>query len=147
MRIRKATYKDKLQWSALRTELWPKAKSEELKNEVGKMLKNFNWGIFVAEHEGKLVGFIECSIRDKAPGCETNRIGYIEGWYVAPEFRNQGVGSKLVKSGERWAKKMGCKEMASDTTSNYPLSPAAHRALGYQEVKRKFFYRKSLSQE
>lgn len=49
-----------------------------------------------------------------------------------------------MEAGEQWARYKGCTEMASDTTSNYPLSPAAHRALGYQEVKRKFYYRKSL---
>jgi aminoglycoside 6'-N-acetyltransferase I len=145
VRIRKVSQKDKLQWVALRAQLWPKAELDQLRNEVDRMLEDANWGIFVAEHEEKIVGFIECSIRDKAPGCHTNRIGYIEGWFVVPRFRNKGVGARLVESGERWAKEMGCVEMASDTTSDYPLSPNTHKALEYQEVKRKFYYRKSLS--
>ena len=32
----------------------------------------------------------------------------------------------------------GCREMASDTDPSYPISPAAHAALGYQEVQRCF---------
>ena len=145
MRIRKVSQKDKLQWVALRAELWPEADLDQLRNEVHKLLEDANWGIFVAEREGKIVGFIECSIRDKAPGCHTNKIGYIEAWFVVPQFRNRSTGARLVESGERWAEEMGCVEMASDTTSEYPLSPDAHKALGYQEVKRKFYYRKSLS--
>ena len=144
MRIRKVSQKDKLQWVALRAELWPKADLDQLRNEVHKLLEDANWGIFVAEHEGKIVGFIECSIRDMAPGCHTNRIGYIEAWFVVSQFRNQGTGARLVESGEKWAKEMGCVEMVSDTASEYPLSPDAHKALGYQEVKRKFYYRRSL---
>jgi aminoglycoside 6'-N-acetyltransferase I len=100
--------------------------------------------VFLAEQQDEAVGFIACCIRDKAPACETDKIGYIEGWYVTPEFRKTGVGRKLVEKGEQWAREMGCTEMASDTTSNYPVSPAVHNALGYQEVKRKFYYRKSL---
>jgi aminoglycoside 6'-N-acetyltransferase I len=144
MQIRKATVKDKTAWVDLRTQLWPRANPDELRAEADKLLEVSNWAIFLAENEGKAVGFIECSIRDKAPACETARIGYIEGWYVNPEFRQKGVGRRLVERGEQWARDMGCVEMASDTTSNYPVSPAAHKALGYQEVKRKFYYRKSL---
>jgi hypothetical protein len=32
--------------------------------------------------------------------------------------------------------------MASDTTPSYPISPAAHAALGYEEVER--YFRKDL---
>jgi aminoglycoside 6'-N-acetyltransferase I len=142
--IRKATGKDKTAWMRLRTQLWPRANPERLKDDGEKLLKEANWAVFVAEHERNMIGFIECSIRDKAPACETDRIGYIEGWFVAPEFRNQGVGRRLVEAGEQWARDKRCTEMASDTTSNHPLSPAAHKALVYQEVKRKFYYRKTL---
>ncbi|UCB53523.1 MAG: GNAT family N-acetyltransferase [Candidatus Zixiibacteriota bacterium] len=144
MQIRKVTAEDKPAWVDLRTQLWPGADPERLKEDAEKLLNDANWAVFVAEHEGKTIGFIECSIRDKAPACETDRIGYIEGWFVAPEFRNQGVGRRLVQAGEQWARDKGCIEMASDTTTNFPSSPAAHKALGYQEVKRKFNYRKLL---
>ena len=144
MEIRKATRQDTSEWVTLRTQLWPRANPDELRGDADKLLDDSSWAIFIAEHEGKVVGFIECSIRDKAPACETNRIGYIEGWYVPPGFRNQGVGRRLVQRGEQWAREMGCTEMASDTTSAYPSSPYAHKALGYQKVKRKFYYRKSL---
>jgi aminoglycoside 6'-N-acetyltransferase I len=144
MEIRRATKKDKTEWVNLRTQLWPRANLDKLEDDADKILEDINWAVFLAEHKGEAVGFIECSIRDKAPACETDRIGYIEGWYVAPESRRRGVGRRLVERSEKWAGDMGCTEMASDTTSNYPESPAAHNALGYQEVKRKFFYRKDL---
>lgn len=144
VQIRKAAVRDKTVWVDLRVQLWPESNPGELRDDVRKILEDANWAAFMAVNEGEVIGFIECSIRDKAPACETDRIGYIEAWFVAPEFRNQGVGRRLVEASEQWARHKGCTEMASDTTSNYPLSPAAHKALGYQEVKRKFYYRKSL---
>lgn len=144
VQIRKAAVRDKTAWVDLRVQLWPESNPGELRDDVRQILEDANWAAFMAVNEGEVIGFIECSIRDKAPACETDRIGYIEAWFVAPEFRNQGAGRRLVEAGEQWARYKGCTEMASDTTSNYPLSPAAHKALGYQEVKRKFYYRKSL---
>jgi aminoglycoside 6'-N-acetyltransferase I len=85
-----------------------------------------------------LCGLVEVSIRTSAPGCETDHIGYLEAWYVDPDWRNQGVGRALVEQAEAWARAEGCVEMASDTDPAYPLSPAAHAALGYEEVERYF---------
>jgi aminoglycoside 6'-N-acetyltransferase I len=44
----------------------------------------------------------------------------------------------LVEAAEKWASEQGCREMASDTNPDYPVSPAAHAALGYLEVERYF---------
>ncbi len=99
---------------------------------------------FVCERpDGKLCGLVEVSIRTSAPGCGTDHIGYLEAWYVDPDVRNHGVGRALVERAEVWARAEGCTEMASDTTPDYPLSPAAHAALGYAEVER--YFRKDLS--
>jgi aminoglycoside 6'-N-acetyltransferase I len=99
--------------------------------------------VFVAERpDGGLCGLLEVSIRSEAPGCTTDRIGYLEGWYVDPDWREQGVGRGLVEAAEAWACSVGCREMASDTTPDYPVSPRAHAALGYLETER--YFRKTL---
>ena len=41
------------------------------------------------------------------------------------------MGRALVEQAEAWARAEGCVEMAADTDSSYPLSPAAHAALGF----------------
>jgi aminoglycoside 6'-N-acetyltransferase I len=101
MEIRRATKKDKTEWVNLRTQLWPRANPDKLEDDADKILEDVNWSVFLAEHKGEAVGFIECSIREKAPVCETDRIGYIEGWYVTPEFRRRGLGRRLVERGEK----------------------------------------------
>jgi GNAT superfamily N-acetyltransferase len=77
---------------------------------------------------------VEVAIHANAPGCVTDRIGFLEGWYVDPLFRRQGIGSALNAVAEAWARDRGCAEMASDTTEEYPASPAAHRGVGYTQV-------------
>lgn len=98
----------------------------------------------VAETEEGVIGFVELSIRGYAEGCDTDRIGYLEGWYVAPEWRRRGIGRALVLAAERWAQAQGCREFASDTPLENVASQAAHRALGFIEAERVVCYCKPL---
>jgi aminoglycoside 6'-N-acetyltransferase I len=101
---------------------------------------------FVAESPvGTLVGFVEAGLRSHADGCDPAQpVGFIEGWYVAPEFRRRGIGRRLVATAEDWARAQGCLEMASDTWIDHDFSQRAHAALGYEVVDRCVHYRKPL---
>ena len=101
--------------------------------------------VFVARREnGELVGFIEAALRDWAEGCHTRPVGYVEGWYVDPEFRRRGIGRRLVEAAETWARSRGCTEMGSDALEENSLSHRAHAALGYAEVERVVTFAKKL---
>ncbi|MDX2004551.1 MAG: aminoglycoside 6'-N-acetyltransferase [Meiothermus sp.] len=125
----------------LRTMLWPDADAPE---EITQLLADPEAVIFVAEVEGRLVGFAEGSLRRYADGCESSPVGYLEGWYVRPEYRQHGVGRKLVGALEGWARARGCTEMASDTELHNTLSQQAHARLGFEEVERIVQFRKPL---
>jgi aminoglycoside 6'-N-acetyltransferase I len=94
---------------------------------------------------GRVIGFAEVSRRLYAEGCESSPVGFLEGWYVVPERRHQGVGRALVEAAERWARELGCTEFASDALAENLDSAAAHRALGFQEVEVIRCFRKDLS--
>jgi aminoglycoside 6'-N-acetyltransferase I len=64
----------------------------------------------------------------------TDRVAYLEGWYVVPESRRRGVGGALVSAAEEWAVAQGCAEFASDALIENDVSAAAHKALGFQET-------------
>ena len=102
--------------------------------------------IFVAEaQDGRMAGFIEVDLRSHADGCDPPQpAGYIEGWYVAEDFRHRGVGKKLVGQAEQWARDHGCIEIASDAFIDNDVSQRAHEALGYEVVDRCVHYRKRL---
>jgi aminoglycoside 6'-N-acetyltransferase I len=145
--IRPVQNKDQDEWLRLRYALWPGPKHtlDELRKELGEMQTDPLQPVFVAQKpDGGLCGMVEVSIRKGAVGCSTDQIGYIEGWYVDPEFRSQGIGGRLIQAAENWARSQGCVEMASDTTSDYPLSPIAHKYLGYKDVKRTIHFTKKL---
>ena len=91
-----------------------------------------------------VIGFAEVSRRAYAEGCDTSPVGFLEGWYVIPERRGQGVGRALVDAAEAWARGLGCREFASDAVADNAGSAAAHRRLGFEEVVVIRCFRKSL---
>jgi aminoglycoside 6'-N-acetyltransferase I len=145
--IRSIQAQDQAEWLRLRLALWQETvhKISELEAEMAEIAADPDQPVFVAVRpEGGLCGLLEVSIRKEAEGCTTDRIGYLEGWYVDPDMRGQDIGRKLAEAAEAWARAQGCTEMASDTTPDYPLSPAAHAKLGYIEVQRTIHFRKDL---
>jgi aminoglycoside 6'-N-acetyltransferase I len=95
---------------------------------------------------GHAVGFAELSIRPYAEGCVTERVAYLEGWYVVPTARRQGVGRALVEAAERWAERQGCTEFGSDAVVDNFDSASAHAALGFDEIVRIRCFRKTIEQ-
>jgi aminoglycoside 6'-N-acetyltransferase I len=144
--IRKLQPQDHNEWLRLRRALWPETSIEEHEREMQEILSYIvKMPVFVAEGQaGSLCGLLEVSIKSDAEGCRTNQIGYLEGWYVDKEWRDKGIGRNLVREAEKWAKQRGITEMASDTTSDYPLSSAAHQRLGYKVVKQYIHFRKGI---
>jgi len=144
--IRAATHDDQAEWLRLRAALWPAHDRADSEREVGAMLTEGSHEVaFVAEiAPGRLCGWVEVSLHEEAEGCNSSPVGYIGGWFVDPSHRGRGIGRRLIEAGEAWARSRGCAEMASDTTSEFPESPSAHRALGYADAKMTFHFRKEL---
>ena len=146
MLIRHATHSDHADWLRMRSALWPDCPLEDHHSEMQEQLDDQSrYAVFVVERDtGKLGGFLEASLRAYADGCCTSPVGYIEGWYVDADLRQQGWGGELVKAAEQWASAQGCTEMASDCELDNNVSLRAHLALGYKEVDRAIQFRKSL---
>lgn len=94
----------------------------------------------------RALGMAELSIRPFAEGCRSTRVAYLEGWYVVPAARHQGVGRALVAAAEAWGRDQGCREFASDIEPANDVSAAAHLALGFQEVGSIRCFRKDITQ-
>ncbi|MGE5139637.1 MAG: aminoglycoside 6'-N-acetyltransferase, partial [Rudaea sp.] len=137
---------DRAEWLRMRLALWPDQTPEELSAEIDELARTGEkLAVFVAARpEGGLGGFVEASLRPYAEGCTTRPVGYLEGWYVDPDVRRQGVGAALVRAAEQWAREQGCREMGSDTWLDNLTGWHAHRALGYREVERLITFIKPL---
>jgi aminoglycoside 6'-N-acetyltransferase I len=147
--VRPATKADADAWLAMRVALWPDAKLDDLRGEVTAFFAARSeplmpHQVFIAEADGKPVGMIELSLRPYVDGCASSPVPFIEGWYVAPEMRQQGIGAALVKSAEEWAIAHGHTEIASDTLLDNTAGERAHTALGFDEVERAIRFRKAL---
>ena len=150
--IRPIEDSDASEWLRMRLALWPDSDEAQQAGEIQIFLASSPptpsptlHAVFVCQRlQGGLCGVVEVSIRPYADGCETNNVGYLEGWYVDPETRGRGIGRALVKAAEDWAREQGCLEMGSDCDLENIPSQAAHRKLGYQETGRVIQFCKSL---
>jgi aminoglycoside 6'-N-acetyltransferase I len=146
MIIRKIRPADSDEWISMRKGLWPETDDEQHRKEMAMMRSDADrYAVFVCEDGlGELVGFSEVSLRSWAEGCLSSPVGYLEGWYVVPQYRERGVGKALLSASEDWARSRGCTEMASDTNIGSEASEAAHLALGFEVAGRVVAFRKDL---
>lgn len=136
--IRPVTVADSKDWLLMRCALWPEGSEAEHRDEIERFfadqLGNPLQVLLAVDDTGAPVGFVELSLRSYAEDCLTDRVAYLEGWYVVPEARRRGVGKALVRAAEDWAREQGCAEFASDALLDNHTSAAAHRALGFEET-------------
>lgn len=144
--IRPLEERDLAEWLRLRSLLWDQTGENDHKAEMVEIIEHPD-SQFVAVADagaGRLAGFLEASIRHHVEDCETEDVGYLEGWFVDTDHRRQGIGAKLVAAAENWARDHGCTEMASDAEIDNSVSQQAHAQLGYHETSRLVHLRKEL---
>lgn len=147
MTIRPVQPVDGRSWEEMRHALWP-AESGVHAGEISRFFAGpgaLPLEVLLAydDHDAA-IGFIELNIRSCVDSCESNNVGYVEGWYVVPHARRQGVGAALIRAGETWARSQGCTEFASDALLENEVSAAVHRAVGFEETARVVCFRKML---
>ncbi|CAN5574133.1 GNAT family N-acetyltransferase [soil metagenome] len=137
---------DLTEWLRLRKMLWDESSEDDHMAEMVDVIENTDYQfVAVADTgEGQLVGFLEASIRSHVEDCDTENVGYLEGWFVEDDYRQLGIGGGLVEFAEEWARAKGCTEMASDAEVDNEISLQAHIKLGYSETSRLVHLKKEL---
>jgi len=124
-------------WLALRCELWPEASAAEHLRDMADALRRGHFVRLVRDVDGTAVAFVEASRRnDYVNGTASSPVGFLEGLYVVPAHRRQGVGRAMVSAVCDWAAAQGCTELASDSLLDNLDAHAVHRALGFTETER-----------
>lgn len=144
--IRALDESDLGEWLRLRLLLWDESSEDDQKEEMVDIIEHADSQLVVVADlgNGRLAGFLEASIRSYVEDCDTDHVGYLEGWYVEEGFRQMGIGGSLVSYAESWAREKGCTEMASDAEIDNFVSLEAHTRLGYAETSRLVHLRKEL---
>lgn len=144
--VRPIEERDLSEWFRLRRTLWDATSDDDHKAEMLDILEHTDSQLVLVADlgDGRLAGFLEASIRPFVEDCESDNVGYLEGWFVDPEYRRRGLGRELVSAAERWAVSRGATEMASDAEIGNEPSLNAHVRLGYEETSRLVHLRKVL---
>jgi aminoglycoside 6'-N-acetyltransferase I len=115
-------------WIAMRQQLWP----EEGRDDLADLARtHVPCTVLVAERDGGLVGFAEATIRSVVDGLYFEPAAYLEGIWVAPEARRQGVATALLGGVIAWARAQGVNGIGSDAHADNGESIAWHRAAGF----------------
>ena len=147
--VRQAEPDDAGSWLRMRCALWPDGSEAEHRVEIDRFFQGQARGrpaaALLAEGEdGHVVGVAELAIRPYAEGCVSDRVAYLEGWFVVPEARRSGVGRALIAAAEEWGRAQGSTEFASDAHPENDVSTAAHLAAGFTEAGLVRCFRKDL---
>ncbi len=137
-------------WLRLRLALWPDASASEHEEEMAEQSADpARYGQWLARSEaGEALGLAEASLRhDYVNGTESSPVAFLEGLYVRPESRRQGVSRALLAAVAAWARERGCSELASDTSIDNTQSQAVHARLGFQETERVIYFNMALGKQ
>ena len=143
--IRKAEIKDLHILSELACQLWPDNTVEEMRLEFSEIITKTDAAFFLAYAEETAIGFAQCQLRhDYVEGADSSPVGYLEGIYVAEEYRKHGIARELLSACESWAKSKGCTEFASDCELENTQSLEFHLNVGFEEANRIICFTKKL---
>ncbi|MDE2166295.1 MAG: GNAT family N-acetyltransferase [Alphaproteobacteria bacterium] len=141
--IREMKDRDKLVWAEMRAQLWPDEASQAHAEAIDKVLQDKDvWGFIAETSYAAPAGFAEVALRKYANGCESQPVPFLEGIWVNPQFRRQGVGRRLLKHLEAFLAARGFHEIGSDTQIDNRISQAAHLGWGFSETERVVYFRK-----
>ncbi|KAB2331066.1 GNAT family N-acetyltransferase [Bacillus mesophilum] len=78
----------------------------ECRSFLERALLNQQWFIWIAEEQGKILShiYIECIHKVPRPGRITYPFAYMTNVYTLPEYRQKGIGSKLLHVIHDWTK-------------------------------------------
>ena len=135
------------EWRRMRHALWPEMSERENIQETKALGEGPKAFVRLAlDGQGRAAGFVEATLRtDYVNGCETSPVAFLEGIYVEPGARRQGVARRLVEVVQQWARQMNCSEMASDALLQNTDSHGMHLGLGFEETERVVYFRKVLT--
>lgn len=147
MLIQRCNSLDQPGWLDFRLALWSDATADDHRAYMAIALAQPERFLQLMMYDERQtpIGFIEGSIRsDYVNGTETSPVGFVEGVYVAPDWRRKGVARQLYAAIGDWARARGCRELASDALLDNDVSQRAHRALGFRETERVVYFTKKL---
>lgn len=113
-------------------EVYTDADMNAFEQSVRDQLSKDNWKIFVAETGQKIVGFLTLQIRSnrRQYGNVADVDGRIDCLAVGKEYRQMGIGTKLMTAVEDYLKSQGIFEMRLTVSVHNPAAIKCYEKMG-----------------
>lgn len=132
-------------WASFASQVW-QTKEQVL---IEKFSNNeFPFEFLYYSQSEEPIAWISLSLRhDYVEGCQANPVAYLEGIFISPNYRSQGIAKELLHFAEGWAKSRGISQLGSDAELDNLLSQKFHIKHGFREVSRTVHYVRNLNSE
>jgi aminoglycoside 6'-N-acetyltransferase I len=142
--IRRVSNLDYAEWMRMRRLLWPDETTHGHDTAIDEILNAKEAWAFIAETDGTAKGFAEVSLRKAANGGKSRPVPFLEGVWVEPPHRRQGIGRGLIAHIEALLRAKGFDELGFGSLIENSSAYHAHQAWGFFETERVIYFRKSL---
>jgi len=89
--------------------------------------------VFVAELDGKLVGFVSIKIvGEQRSHLQPMKYAYVPSLLVAEPNRKSGIGTKLMSAAEQWSKSQGAQEIRLTVWAFNERAMRMYNEIGYE---------------
>lgn len=108
---------------------------------LSRVLARDDQQLLVAEDNGRPVGWIHMLIAEYV---EAEACVVIGGLVVDREYRNQGIGRRLLTRSEEWAVQHGCSVVRLSSSATRTAAHEFYRRAGYTILKTQYSFAKSV---
>ncbi len=96
---------------------------------------------FVAEADGEVVGCVEAEIVEpyEKELYRITKAGHINSVFVSREYRNKGIGTKLINEAMEWIKSQGIEICTLSVVTGNDIALTAYEKLGFRPERTKMW--------
>ncbi len=108
---------------------------------IADILGNETSRLFVAEHEGQVMGLVHVDIREAPdhPIMTPRRYAKVDDLVVGKDFRRFGIGQSLMNTVHQWARERGVHEIELNVWEFNQGAIALYEKLGYKTAARRMW--------
>ncbi len=97
--------------------------AEYIRNQFKGSSESEDGFLLIAFEHEEAIGFCYCYIKDNYQIYQPLKLGYIDIYFVKPQFRGQGISTRFRDISNEWFKKKGITQVALDV---YPENKTAY---------------------
>lgn len=139
--VRRARLSDAEGIAYLTTQLGYEAEGPAVTARLSRILDRPGQQFLVAEHEGRVVGWLHAAVWEFV---ETGGFVVIGGLVVDRSMRRQGIGRALLANAEAWAQAQGCSVVRLWSSVARTAAHQFYEQLGYTNIKSQYSFVKSV---